>query len=345
MKKQILATTILAVGLLSAAPVYAEQPLGFPKPGLIAIADLKESYAEAATKAVKAYADGKVFTLEEAYKNKYNVDEKTEKEVWIVQSKDSDAVVTIDMDSGKVKNVSLHFAPDEITGKYATHEKKVQAFVKEQQLPEFSLKEMKFVKYEDGPRKGEETLRFAGEKGLQFIIINVKTGKIEDYFGLIYKLEKVDNKLKQSAEQALSKLMDRKVQPFTDVEREMTKGEERYVFKRMEDMKNAKGREGKPVKQATQNVLVNSKGKVLRASFISEPEGKERKKISPKEAVAAAAPVIKTILGVDVGTHNVEFDSDISILSFTSKGKDKIVADFDRFGTLTMVGYDFSTIW
>ncbi|EPY05919.1 hypothetical protein PAALTS15_17721 [Paenibacillus alvei TS-15] len=77
MKMNTLLALILACSLFAATPAMAEQAdTNNGGTGIVQYSDLDQKLADSAEKAIEQYGNGKVFQLEEAFKDSYFVDKK-----------------------------------------------------------------------------------------------------------------------------------------------------------------------------------------------------------------------------------------------------------------------------
>ncbi|KJB88847.1 hypothetical protein AZ66_05160 [Paenibacillus sp. E194] len=77
MKMNTLLALILACSLFAATPAMAEQAdTNNGGTGIVQYSDLDQKLADSAEKAIEQYGNGKVFQLEEAFKDSYFVDKR-----------------------------------------------------------------------------------------------------------------------------------------------------------------------------------------------------------------------------------------------------------------------------
>ncbi|MDR9856981.1 hypothetical protein RJP21_25630 [Paenibacillus sp. VCA1] len=337
--KKILTFT-LACSILAATPIMAAPLDGNPGGAeTIQYADLDPKLTEAAEKAIKQYANGKAFKLEEAFKDDY-YEGKTQKESWIVQSKDRNVVVSLDAVSGKVLTVSLTYTIPEVTGDYANYMKAAQAAAK-QLYPKTELAFTKAHYFKSNKAELQETMMtFVAEDG-QFIAIDTNTLKPARYT-LKFKAADVDRKIVAEAEKAV-KSMGVQVQPFTVIERKKPyeTGADEWVLTRKVEVKGDFPKKRAVIQEDNRAFVVDAiaivegrTGKLISVTIERASDNQKLKKLTEKEGIILAKPVAKQLFGVDLSSYTLKVDKDWGDYVFTSKGKESIIVKFDSYGNL-----------
>ncbi|MBT2765831.1 hypothetical protein [Paenibacillus sp. ISL-20] len=349
MKINKLLTITLVCSLFAATPVMAAPVHGNNgKSQVIQYADLDHTLTAAAEKAIEQYANGKVFKLEEASKSEYYVD-KNKKESWIIQAKDRSAIISVDAISAKVLTVSLSFNIDEITGDYPAYLKAAQSAGKQLNgKSELAFSEAHFFQdNEEGQKRASVTFNAEDE---QFITIDVNTGKSVNY-RLKYKEADVDRKIVTEAEKAVKSMGISKVQPFTNIERQKINGvvgEEVWELKRRVEV-NGDRSKYKALEmvdnraffvEAYATVEVKT-GKLISISVPPKKDNQKPKSLTKEQGIALAKPAAKKLFGVDLSSYTLKVDKDWGDYTFSSKGKESIVAKFDNYGNLVRMERNF----
>ena len=342
--KKLLAIT-LACSLFAATPVMTAQAgENNGEQQMVQYADLDQKLAEAAEKAVKQYGNGKLFYLEEAFKDSYFVDKKNQKERWIIQAKDRSAIVSIDAASDKVLTVSLSFKLKEVTGEYESYLKAAQSAAKQLNGNEaIAFTEVHFLQDNIGTNK-EEIMNFNAADS-HVISIDRKTNQPLNY-RLNYKLANADRSMIAVAEAAIKSMGISKVQPFTNIEHNKvndgTGGKEEWKLKRRIEIKGDLRKYGTVeidenkrafVVEAVATIDANT-GKLTSINVKPNTNDQKRKSLSKEQGIAIAKPVAKKLWGVDLSSYEVKVDKDWGDYTFSRKGNASIVAQFDNFGNL-----------
>lgn len=349
MKKinKVLAIT-LACSLFAAPSAIAAQASGAAiETQVVQYAKLDQKYVKAAEKAIEQYGNGKKFKLVEAYKDEMYMDEKNKLDIWRIQSKDRDAIITVDAVSGKVLTVSLSFEMSEVTGKYETYLKTAKAAVKElNSKSELSFEQAKYAWRDLGEDK-KETIIFGTKKDRQFVEIDIKTNQPLNY-SLNYKVADADQKVVDVAEQAVKTMRNAKAKPFTDIERYKYNNGEVWILKRLAEfdgkteahviMTDSQGKKLIPEAE----VAIDAKtGKLISATLINvNNANKKQKALTDGQATALIKPIAKQLFGVDLSTYKLKVDKDWGEYQFSSDGKESIIGKIDKFGNLVRIERD-----
>lgn len=338
MKKLLMMT--LACSLFAATPILAAPASGNDGgPQVIQYADLDQSLTAAADKAIEQHRNGKIFKLEEASKDVYYVD-KNIKERWLMQDKDRSAVISVDAISGKVLTVSLTFNIAEVTGDYASYLKVAQSAVKQLNgKSDLVFTEAYYYQDNIGGRY-LETMTFNTEDD-QFITVDMKTSQPTGY-RLKYKVADVDRKITAVAEQAVTSMGISKVQPFTDIQRYKFENIDEWRLGRRVEVKGDLSKYGAVERDADGRMfvveasvtIVGKTGKLISVTIKPKTDNQKTKSLTDKQSIALAKPVAKKLFGVDLTSYTLKVNKEWKDYTFSSKGKESIVANFDTFGNL-----------
>lgn len=347
MKMNKLLAVTLACSLFAATPVFAAQAaVNNEGPQTVQFADMDRKLAEAAEKVIEQYGNGKAFQLEEAQKGEYFVDDKTKRGIWYISAKDRSAVISLDSVSGEVLTVSLTFDMSELTGDYEAKLEPAQAAVKQLN----SREELSFVRahfFKDNKKGHEsETLSFQAEDG-QFVAIDMKTGKPGNYI-LKPKADDVDSSIIAAAEQAVKSMGVAKVQPFTDIEHRQVDGEaagEVWELKRTVDVNGDKSKyksfitdqQGRAFVVEAAVIIEAMSGKPVSVTIPSNEASKKTKTLTKEQSIKLVKPVAKKLFNIDLSSYTLKIDKDWGNYTFSSKGKESIVAKINQAGELVRI--------
>ncbi|MBH5316512.1 hypothetical protein I6N90_01665 [Paenibacillus sp. GSMTC-2017] len=345
---RILALT-LALSLLAATPVIATSPSGGNGSDngteVVQYSELDATFKEAAEKAVVQYGNGKSFKLENVIKSEYFVDEKNNSTRWLIENKDRSAIVSVDAISGELLTLFLGFDISEVKGGYDKYIKAAQSSAKQLNAKSglaFTRAEL-FVSNLKSNKK--QSISFY-TKDEQFIALDVNTSKLNNY-RLKFKETDVDRNIVSTAEQALKSMGNNKSQPFTHIERNnigaTTEKEEIWILQRKIEVKDVDRKKYNALERTGENkwlfgesqVVIDGKtGKLISITVSSKKEDQKQKKLTEKQGVALAKTAAKKLFGVDLSSYKVKVDKEWGDYTFSSKGKESIVAKFNNFGDL-----------
>ncbi|MFM1654925.1 hypothetical protein ACI7RC_22930 [Brevibacillus sp. B_LB10_24] len=326
MKKQLLAVSMMTLFLSATAPftsmsvfVYAaNQPQTAPEP-MKTLAQLDKKVVEDAKQAMQKLAGNVTIELNEI--TGMNPD------CWVISAKDNRGEVLVTKNEGKVVSARVIFKFSEVD---ADLQNTVMSTLKGMDGKQsFTIDQVDRINWEK-----ENIWQFWGKDAV--VIIDAATGKVNSA-SLDYHTNQIDPKAVDTAQKALQSLSNGKASELLP-EVTLVKDSQRHLDLVWSFMD----------RERTYGIMIGAKtGKVLSATaynefsndnYVSEedlPQVFAKPFYTKEKAIAAANPVSKKILHIDLTGYNVSCT--YNKYTFTKQGKPTVTASINKKG----VFYDF----
>ncbi|MCR8846572.1 hypothetical protein NQ117_23070 [Paenibacillus sp. SC116] len=337
---------VLILSLVTTSSVFAESIISEEEeqaPVYFDISKLDQKYIKAAEQAVKEHSNGKAFHLEKAVKDECTYGDKIE--CLYIVSKNFDAVISLDIKSAKVVDISLSFSQNDISNYLSKHAVVIDEQLKVLAPTQFNIQKVHYLK--DFINK-EEFFSFYEMNSNEYVMLDVATNKLKSYY-LVYNVKEMDSQYTKAAQQAIKQLTLKQPQPFNQVIlNKYVNGTEFWNFQTIKPFEEEYDLSidvaDQIVGYEAQSVHINAKnGKVLYAGILTEGlyDTSQNKVLTKAKAIAQAKPIVKNVLGVDISSYTASFNKDLQSLRFYKKGATAITVYFNYFSKVDTVHFEY----
>ncbi|WP_289139581.1 hypothetical protein [uncultured Brevibacillus sp.] len=286
----------VANGLVTCALFFVfiwMKPFSFPAETTGSTSNVDQTYRTAAQKAIEAVGITKKFQFEET---------EQDTDVFVVRTKNREAIVTFLPNTKDVRTVSVILAGDELPEMYQSYANTARAAFQEAKQ-DVHIEQAHLFQDTEGT-----TLSFypqdPSQINNQHVSVDVKTNKVTS-FSLHYQPADVDQKVVSIAQKSLMHLANNKPFSFTEATKSTDKKEEVWTLSNSKDKYSVK------VGAIT--------GRIYSTRYVSDYKIK-----SIHEAISVTKPLIQNIFGLDITGYTAYGGRDWGGYVLKQQGKPEI---------------------